>query len=117
MCDTQLVIKAMNDRIDRLQNELIEALKPKRKCVQRTKKKKYGEYKHVLLSDDDHKKLVEKWADKLDYGIEVFDTYMETSGRRYENHYRMLLSGWPAERIEQGKRESKIEEVKRSLWK
>ena len=54
------------------------------------KKHKYGEYSHVLLTDEQHQKIQEKtgdvkmWIKQLDEGIEVHKY-------KYNNHYLVIL--------------------------
>jgi hypothetical protein len=53
-------------------------------------KKKYGEYKHVLLTDkqlNDLKELFTDWQDK----ITNLDEYIETTGKSYKNHYLVIV--------------------------
>ena len=61
-------------------------------------KHKYGEYKHVLLSDQDMEKLKAEYQDVvIDKAIKILDEYIETSGRKYKNHY-LVLKKWTLER-------------------
>ena len=46
---------------------------------------KYGEYKNVLLSDDDLSKLQSEFAD-YEERIERLSSYIESTGKRYKNH-------------------------------
>lgn len=60
-------------------------------------KHKYGEYKHVLLTDEEYKKLKDKvdnreeWIKKLDEGIEL-------KGYKYKNHYLAILKWYRDEK-------------------
>ena len=68
-------------------------------------KHKYGEYKHVLLSDQDMEKLKAEYQDVvIDKAIKILDEYIETSGKKYKNHY-LVLKKWTLERA--------IEEVRK----
>lgn len=49
-------------------------------------KKKYGEFKHVLLSDNDIKKLQEKLNSKVDMWIKQLDEGIEMKGYKFNNH-------------------------------
>ncbi|MCD7894586.1 MAG: replisome organizer [Erysipelotrichaceae bacterium] len=61
-----------------------------------TKKKiikhKYGEFKHVLLSDDEMKRLKNDFPFYEDL-IKILDEYCETSGKTYKN-YSLVLRKW-----------------------
>ena len=46
---------------------------------------KYGEYKNVLLSDDDLSKLQSEFDD-YEERIERLSSYIESTGKRYKNH-------------------------------
>jgi len=56
-------------------------------------KHKYGEYQHVLLTDEEHTHLVELYGNSLDEHIKILDEYIETSGKSYKNH-SLVLQKW-----------------------
>lgn len=58
-----------------------------------TRKHKYGEYQHVLLTDEEHTHLVELYGNLLDEHIKILDEYIETSGKSYKNH-SLVLQKW-----------------------
>lgn len=58
-----------------------------------TQKHKYGEYQHVLLTDEEHTHLVELYGSSLDEHIKILDEYIETSGKSYKNH-SLVLQKW-----------------------
>lgn len=58
-----------------------------------THKHKYGEYQHVLLTDEEHTHLVELYGSSLDEHIKILDEYIETSGKSYKNH-SLVLQKW-----------------------
>lgn len=58
-----------------------------------TRKHKYGEYRHVLLTDEEHTHLVELYGSSLDEHIKILDEYIETSGKSYKNH-SLVLQKW-----------------------
>lgn len=59
---------------------------------------KHGEYKHVLLTDDEYKKLCEDFgADIADKAIKAVDEYCETSGKTYKN-YNLAIRKWGIDR-------------------
>lgn len=58
-----------------------------------TRKHKYGEYSHVLLTDKEHAHLVELYGSSLDEHIKILDEYIETSGKSYKNH-SLVIQKW-----------------------
>ena len=52
-------------------------------------KHKYGEYKNVLLTDDELHKLKTEYSD-YEERIERLSAYIESSGRKYKSHYAVL---------------------------
>ena len=52
-------------------------------------KREYGEFKNVLLTDDDYKKLEEINALSQ---IENLSSYMASTGKRYKDHYATILN-------------------------
>lgn len=58
-----------------------------------TQKHKYGEYQHILLTDEEHTHLVELYGNSLDEHIKILDEYIETSGKSYKNH-SLVLQKW-----------------------
>lgn len=64
------------------------------------KKSHYGEYKNVLLTEDEYKKLSER-EDGEDL-IEFLDEYIERKGYKAKSHY-LCLVGWVADAIKERK--------------
>lgn len=54
-------------------------------------KHKHGEFSNVLLTDEELKKLKEKFSDWKER-IEDLSLYMERKGKRYKSHYATILS-------------------------
>lgn len=52
-------------------------------------KREYGEFKNVLLTDDEYKKLEEKNALSQ---IENLSSYMASIGKKYKDHYATILN-------------------------
>jgi len=68
----------------------------------RNEKASYGEFKNVKLSTDEYEKLKEIYGDKLQDGIEILDTYLETKGKKYKSHYAVMKKdGWVYERTQE----------------
>lgn len=58
------------------------------------KEHKYGEYKHVRLTDKQYADLLEKYGEKLlAAGIKRVDEYCEETGKRYKN-YALVIQRW-----------------------
>lgn len=76
----------VNDNVNAREKENDKKKKPARH--------RYGEYKHVLLSDDQHRKLVEKHGEqKAVELIKILDEGIESKGYNYKNHL-IVLNGW-----------------------
>lgn len=52
-------------------------------------KHKYGEYKNVLLTDEELQKLKSEYSDYQDR-IERLSSYIESTGKRYKSHYATI---------------------------
>ena len=72
------------------------AQKPKK---EKPVKHKYGEYKNVLLTDDELEKLKDKFPDWSDR-IERLSLYIESKGAKYKSHYATILA-WDRRDTEQ----------------
>lgn len=75
-----------------------------------SKKHKYGEYHHVLLSGDEYEKLTEKLgADMRDICIEYLDSYIEEKGYKSKSHY-LSITRWVVNAVEEReKRQANIQ--------
>lgn len=81
------------DRIDKIRLEEDKNRKDKEKNI----KHKYGEYKHVLLTDNEYKRLLEQYgSSNLEIIITYLDEYLEMKGTKYKSHY-MVIKKWGAE--------------------
>lgn len=61
-------------------------------ALEKNKKTKYGVYGHVLLRDDELKKLNDEYGQADDL-IKILDEYIEMSGKKYKNHY-LTIKKW-----------------------
>ena len=52
-------------------------------------KHKYGEYKNVLLTDEELEKLKAEYPDYLER-IERLSSYVESTGKKYKSHYATI---------------------------
>ena len=64
-------------------------------------KHKYGEYKNVLLTDDELEKLKAEYADYLDR-IERLSSYIASTGKAYKSHYATIRT-WARADAEKGR--------------
>lgn len=56
---------------------------------------KYGEFQNVILTDLEHKRLIEKYGTRAtDEYIERLSSYMETSGKTYKGKHASVISQW-----------------------
>jgi len=78
-CNTLVTICNTEKEIDK-EIEKEKDIKPKKNV--------YGEFKNVKLTDDEYKKLEEKGLLKE---IENLDSYIESKGAKYKNHYATIL--------------------------
>ncbi len=57
-------------------------------------KHKYGEYKHVLLTDEEHKRLIDEFGEEETEKAVIFlDEYIEMKGAKYKNCY-LAIRKW-----------------------
>jgi hypothetical protein len=60
----------------------------------------HGEFKNVLLSDEEHRKLVEQLNENaVTTLIGELDQYIESTGKKYKSHYATIQT-WARRRIE-----------------
>ena len=68
---------------------------------ERPRKHKYGEYKNVLLTDDEFEKLKAEYADYRDR-IERLSSYIASTGKTYKSHYATIRN-WARADAEKGR--------------
>ena len=76
------------------------------------RKHKYGEYKNVLLTDDELEKLKAEYADYLDR-IERLSSYIASTGKAYKSHYATIRN-WARADAEKGR--SNEETPRYGIW-
>ena len=78
-------------------------------------KHKYGEYKNVLLSDEDMDKLKDEFPGDWDLRIDRLSEYMASHGKTYKNHLATIRNWARKEQQEQPKavyrKQTKAEEL------
>lgn len=73
------------------------------KSTDTNKKHRYGEYKHVSLTDEEFKKLVqERGQAKTEAAITFLDEYLEMNGKSYKSCY-LALRKWVFDAVEENK--------------
>lgn len=63
--------------------------KNEKNIKENNKKKSYGEFKNVLLTDEEYAKLDK--SNLLSY-IEILSSYIASKGKKYKSHYATILS-------------------------
>ena len=58
--------------------------------ISKKEKKIFGEFKNVLLTEDNLANLQELYKGKLNEAIETLSNYIASSGKKYKNHYAVL---------------------------
>lgn len=80
--DTQDRLELGKDRLELEQGKYIDSTSKAKKPVRH----KYGEYKNVLLSDEDMKKLQAEFPTDYQERIERLSGYIASTGKSYKNH-------------------------------
>lgn len=52
----------------------------------------YGEFKNVLLTDDEYQKLKDRFPNDLNQRIERLSDYVASTGKSYKSHYATIIS-------------------------
>lgn len=83
---------------------------------EKKQKHKYGEYNHILLTDDELSKLnTEYGEEKTQKAITYLDEYIEMKGTKYKSHY-LALKKWVFEALEEKADKSKKSAQPKSMW-
>ena len=78
-------------------------------------KHKYGEYKHVLLTDSEYNKLLEQYGSSgIEEIITYLDEYLEMKGTKYKSHY-MVIKKWGAKAALEKRSKERISNFKSFL--
>lgn len=81
-------------------------------------KNKYGEYKHILLTDEELEKLnTEFGEEETQKAITYLDEYIEMKGAKYKSHY-MVMRKWVFSAVKEKEQKTAKEnkENKGSMW-
>ena len=87
--EKQGVEKQEAEKVGQLNTNIQNTKKQNIKTQNTDIKREYGEFKNVLLTDDDYKKLEEINALSL---IENLSRYIASTGKRYKSHYATILN-------------------------
>lgn len=83
---------------------------------EKKQKHKYGEYKHILLTDEELNKLNNEYGEeKTQSAITYLDEYIEMKGTKYKSHY-LALKKWVFEALEEKSDKSKKSAQPKSMW-
>lgn len=63
-----------------------------KKAEKKPKKHKYGEYGHVLLTDDEYERLEERTGGNRDYYIKEVDSYVDRTGKPYVRYFSAIAN-------------------------
>ena len=103
--ETDLNRKKADKDKDKDKDNIIPPISPNGDIVplegERPRKHKYGEYKNVLLTDDELEKLKAEYADYLDR-IERLSSYIASTGKAYKSHYA-TIKNWARADAEKGR--------------
>ncbi|STD26421.1 helix-turn-helix domain-containing protein [Enterococcus mundtii] len=84
--------------------EYIRELTPSKKSKAKPIRHKYGEYKNVLLSDDQMEKLKTEFPNDYQERIERLSEYCESAGKTYKNYLATIRSWARKEKSEPKKK-------------
>ncbi|WP_301357300.1 helix-turn-helix domain-containing protein [Enterococcus spodopteracolus] len=86
--------------------EYIRELPPSKKSKAKPIRHKYGEYKNVLLSDDQMEKLKTEFPNDYQERIERLSEYCESAGKTYKN-YLATIRSWARKEKNESKKNQK----------
>jgi len=82
-----------DENLENLEDENIKQEEKKEEKPKKEVKHKYWEFWQVLLTDEQVKKLKEKfWDEKFEYYLKVLDEWKEMKGYKYKNDYLAFLN-------------------------
>lgn len=118
MCPSKSIEKEIELEIEREQESVSDSPNPpapapepsksstKSSKSQKPTKHKYGEYSHVLLSDEDVAKLKKEHGDYItEKAIAFLDEYIEMKGYKAKNHY-LAIRKWVIDAVKERERKS-----------
>lgn len=98
------------NNINNKNTNIINNNKEKIEKMLRKEKKKFGEYKHVLLSEDELDKLNRDYGEtQTNLGIKYLDEYIEMKGAKYKSHY-LVMKKWVYDALKQHRLDKKCDQ-------
>ena len=94
--------------------DLVNLMVDDKDIIVKKSKKKYGEFKNVLLTDEEYKKAQEKYKELLPLMIEKLSIAIESNGYKYKSHYA-TFSSWVYKRILEDRSSIDTNIIKRDL--
>jgi hypothetical protein len=83
--------------------------------AQKESKHKYGEYHHVLLTEDEYNKLSAEYGNEMcEDAIKFLDEYIEMKGYKAKSHY-LAIRKWVINAVNERKPKQKPQETKSSF--
>lgn len=68
--------------------------------INKKEKLKFGEFKNVLLTEDECSKLQELYQDKFNEAIEILSNYLKSKGKEYKDYYAVMRkNNWVYEKV------------------
>ena len=119
--EKQQVEKQEVEKVGQINTNIQNTKKQNTKKQNTNNKREYGEFKNVLLTDEEYKKLEEKNALSQ---IENLSSYMASIGKKYKDHYATILNWDRREKQQEEKnkykglsfREQEYIRQKKLLW-
>lgn len=75
-------------------------------------KRKYGEFKNVLLSEDEYNKLTERFPNDLKSRIERLSGYVASTGKSYKSHYATIINWAKKDKPDENRSVSVLDKLK-----
>ena len=103
--ETQHNITKLNLTKENIKEGELKEKKEIKQIKEINKRNKYGEYKHILLTEEQHTHLINDYGDELvkDY-IQKMDEYIQLKGKTYKD-YNLAIRNW----IKKDGKDKKIE--------
>ena len=91
---------------DNLKKDIPNGISKEKPANAETVRHKYGEYKNVMLTDEQYEELKDKFPVDYEERIERLSEYMSSTGKVYKNHLTTIKM-WARMEKERGKTQGK----------